>query len=375
MKYVIACDSFKGSITSSEANELIKNTIQEVSKYNPDIYTYQLSDGGEGFLNTVQQYYTGGDIHSLKVHNAIGQMIEVKYYCKNYIAYIESAEAIGIEKVNGQLDITKATSYGLGEILEDAYQKGIRNFVVGLGGSATSDMGLGVLQALGCVLKDEQGKVLDKMQNNQFHTYVIIKSALFEKIQSCTFTIINDVEGTLLGPNGAAMMFSKQKGATSIQQKKLEEKARKIVDLYNELGGEDKRNSCATAAAGGLGYFFQSLFQSENKMGSHWFMECSGIKKVMTKDAILITGEGSIDEQTLQGKGPGVIAGVAKKQGLFVIGVAGKIFQKEGEENSTFDALFSIQSEPRSLTEAMEREVTQKQLRFTIRQLIALIER
>lgn len=375
MRYVIACDSFKGSLSSQEVNMLIEKTIREVSTYNPDIYTYQLSDGGEGFLASVEQYYPSGEIHNVYVDNPLGQRIKAKYYGTKQTAYIESAEAIGIEKVYPHLHIEKATSFGLGEMLQDAYQKGFRDFVIGLGGSATSDMGLGVLQALGCVLKDEQGKVLTEKQNNQFHTYMIIKSELFEKLQACTFTIISDVEGTLCGPNGAAMMFAKQKGANAEQQELLEKSALKIVALYNEIGGDDKRNTRATAAAGGLGYFFQSLFHARNKMGSNWFMESSGIEKTMTKGAILITGEGSIDKQTLQGKGPGMIAKYAQEKGLFTIGIGGSVSLIEENQSNVFDALFSIQSKPRLLKEALDEGITKKQLAFTIRQLISLIER
>lgn len=372
MKFLVACDSFKGSLKSNEVNELIKDTITQING-NFEVCTFQMSDGGEGFLDTVKMYVKDVEVFACEVYNALGKKRMAHYCMLGKTAYIESAEAIGIEKIPKELlNIKKTSSYGLGEIIENAYKKGATEFIIGLGGSATSDMGLGLLQALDCQLIDTESKILPLWQNNQLYTSRIVVSPLFEQLKKCTFKIISDVEGCLTGRKGAAMMFSEQKGATKEERDLLEESATRISEIFHysqKYNFEQKRGS---AAAGGLGYFFQSMLNAETLFGSQWFMEISNIVDLMKKGDILITGEGSIDQQTLSGKGPGSIALVAKQKQLTTIGIGGKVTDIESKER-VFDALFSIQMEPRTLSEALSLTVTKEQLIFTVRQIVSLI--
>ena len=375
MKVLVAVNEFKGSLTSREIANLILNLAN--SRYeNIEITAEVIADGGDGFLDIFNNF----NKKEVYVNNAMGEKIKANYLVdyKSNKAVIEVAEIIGLKKVN-KMDPYIASTHSLGEVIKILLQENITEFIIGLGGSATNDCGIGMLSALGYKFLDKDNKECMHGINGLSKIVKIDNSQINENLKNASFTLVSDVDNTLYGKNGATYVFSKQKG--------LSEKDFEVVDNYiNEFTkivynnfNIDYSNNPGSGAAGGLAYGFLTFTNSEIKKGSEFMIEYLEIEKKIKEIDIVITGEGKLDLQSFMGKAPIEIAKVAKKHNKKVIFLAGTISDNEIatldiNTQHIIDASFSILRGISNLENAMNKKNAISNLENTVSQIFNLLE-
>ena len=279
-KIIIACDSYKGCLSSREVNEMIASGVKEwnAEDASPEIITLEMSDGGEGMLDAFLSAMKGERVR-IHAHDALMRWIEAEYGIVDDTAIIEIAQTAGLALIEPeQRNPMKATSWGVGEMIMNAYRRGVRHFIVGLGGSATSDCGIGMLKAMG----DDWKKIR----------------------QECSFVLASDVTNPLCGENGAAHVFAPQKGADAKIVQMLDDRARKFAEVSAKHFGYDRSEAPGAGAAGGLGYAFLQYFNAEARPGAELLLDEIGFDALILDADFVITGEGHSDKQTLMGKLP-----------------------------------------------------------------------
>ena len=309
-KIIVAIDSFKGCLTSTEANQAASEGI--LSKM-PDAEVVQVpvSDGGEGWLEAFQTAI-GGDIVEVNVKDPLMRTIVTQYLIQGDTAVIEIAKASGLTLLKPEeRNPMMTTSYGTGQLVVDAVRRGCKHIIVGLGGSATSDCGIGMLEAIDnakCIINND-----------------------------VRFTIATDVTNPLCGENGAAFVFAPQKGASHEQVLALDARAKCFAEASAKQMGRDCQNMPGAGAAGGLGYAFLQYMNAECRSGIDLLLETIHFDDLLQDADLVITGEGSADRQTLMGKLPFGILQRAKRQNVPVMLIAGRI----ADEQQLLDAGFS----------------------------------
>ena len=349
MKIVVAIDSFKGCLTSQEANQAAVEGIRKVSP-DAEIVQIPVSDGGEGFM---EAFHTalGGDIQELTVRDPLMRPVLAKYLLLDKTAIIEIAQASGLPLLSKEeRNPMVATSYGTGQLVADAVRKGAEQIIVGLGGSATSDAGIGMLKAL-----------IDTFaKHGQFDD--------IQELKRVRFTIASDVKNPLFGDNGAAHVFAPQKGATEEMVRLLDERARKFADVSAKHFGYDRSEMEGAGAAGGLGYAFLQYMNAQCKPGIQLLLETIRFDEIVKGADLVITGEGSADRQTLMGKLP---MGILQQSGdAPVCLIAGRIGDREQLLQAGFAHVECINPPGISLEEAMRQEVAMRNVSDTVRQLL-----
>jgi glycerate kinase len=353
MKVVIAIDSFKGCMTSVEANRAAAEGVRDVC---PDAENVQVpvSDGGEGFL---EAFHTaiGGEMQEVTVRDPLMRPIMAKYLLHDDEAVIEIAQASGLTLLTPEeRNPMVATSYGTGQLVADAIRRGAKHIIVGLGGSATSDAGIGMLKAL-----------IDAFAKNGSFDEI-------KEIRDVTFTIATDVKNPLCGETGAAYIFAPQKGATPDMVRQLDERARKFAEVSAKHFGYDRSEMAGAGAAGGLGYAFLQYLDAECKPGIELLLETIHFNDIVKDADLVITGEGSADRQTLMGKLP---MGILKQSGgahstgsaqVPVCLIAGKISDKEQLLQAGFTHVECINPPGITLEEAMRKEVAMQHVKDTV---------
>lgn len=330
-KYLLAIDSFKGCMTTFEIEEIIRETILS---FEPEskVVCVPLSDGGEGMLSIIQKL-GGFSIVECNCHDALMRRIKAQYGVgRDGTAIIESALTCGINLLSDTtLCPVKATTYGVGEMLADAIKRGCNNILIGLGGSATSDCGIGMLQAL-----------IDIFATNK--TIFEVKAFFKTNFPKLMITIACDVNNILFGDNGAAYVFGPQKGAKKEDIFILDRKAKTFSTIASNIMGIDCSMCPGAGAAGGLGYAFMQFFNANVVSGTDIIMELTSLKQKIKDSDIVITGEGKADKQTLQGKAPYGILNAAKLYKKPVVLVAGQIKDKKLLRDAGFDYLLELNS-------------------------------
>ncbi len=358
MKVVIAIDSFKGCLTSREANEA---AAEGVRKAYPDaeIVEVPVSDGGEGYLEAFHAAI-GGRLESATVRDPLMRRVTAKYLLHDELAVIEIAQASGLTLLTEEeRNPMVATSYGTGQLVADAVRKGARQIIVGLGGSATSDAGIGMLKALIDSLPPASSHGEEDWWRQRRWDDV---SAL----KDVTFTMASDVSNPLYGEKGAAHVFAPQKGATSEMVLRLDERARKFAELSARHFGYDRSGMPGAGAAGGLGYAFLQYLDAKSMSGIQLLLDTIRFKELVEGADLVVTGEGAADPQTLMGKLP---MGILKQSGRVpVFLIAGKVSDREELLNAGFAEVECINPPDIPLEEAMRKEVAQQ----NIRQLLSL---
>ena len=358
MKVVIAIDSFKGCLTSREANEA---AAEGVRKAYPDaeIVEVPVSDGGEGYLEAFHAAI-GGRLESATVRDPLMRPVTAKYLLHDEMAVIEIAQASGLTLLTKEeRNPMVATSYGTGQLVADAVRKGARQIIVGLGGSATSDAGIGMLKALIDSLPPASSHGEEDWWRQRRWDDV---SAL----KDVTFTIASDVSNPLYGEKGAAHVFAPQKGATPEMVLRLDERARKFAELSARHFGYDRSGMPSAGAAGGLGYAFLQYLDAKSMSGIQLLLDTIRFKELVEGADLVVTGEGAADRQTLMGKLP---MGILKQSGRVpVFLIAGKVSDREELLNAGFAEVECINPPDIPLEEAMRKEVAQQ----NIRQLLSL---
>lgn len=376
MKIVIASDSFKGSLSSMQAGEVIKSAALEVFP-DAEIIVSPLADGGEGTAEALLESLGGREI-KCDVLSPMGEKIEAKYVLTdNNIAVIDIAAAAGLTLVPAeQRNPLKATSYGVGQMIDNAIRRGCRDFIIGLGGSATVDGGVGMLEALGLKFFNRFG---DRIRNLKGEDVAEIKHIDFSDgnrhIPECNFRIACDVENPLCGPNGAAEVYGPQKGADEKAVKILDAALSDLADTVKMNFHRDNKNLPGAGAAGGLGWAFVTFLNGHLEKGTDIVADATSLKEKLEGADIFITGEGRLDSQSVLGKAPVSAAKIAKEAGAVTAAFCGYACKGAELVNSEgIDAFFPILQAPCSEETAMQQDSATENLKSTAVQCFNLIK-
>ena len=380
MKAVIAIDSLKGSLTSLEAGEAIKKGIMKVYK-EAEVVIRPVADGGEGTAVALT-LGMNGKLEKVKVTGPLGKEVEAEYGIlepsethKVKTAIIEMSVAAGITLVDEkERNPLKMTTYGVGEMIKDAIAKGCRHFIVGIGGSATNDGGIGMLQALGFGILDKSGKQVSFGAQGLSEIETISDEFVLPELRDCTFRIACDVTNTLCGEQGASAIYGPQKGATPTMIMQMDKWLAYYAALSREKYPNANMNQAGTGAAGGLGFAFLTYTNAVLESGIKIVLEETELEKYVKDADIVVTGEGRLDGQTVMGKAPVGVAVIAKKYGKKVIAFSGCVTEDAIACNEHgIDAFFPILRGVVSLSEAMDTKNAAKNMAATVEQAFRLI--
>lgn len=377
MKVLAALDSFKGSLTSMEAGEAVRRGILRAIP-GAEVHILPLADGGEGTVDALLSAM-GGEWISVPVTGPLGEPVSAGYGRVGTLAVLEMAQAAGLPLVPPDLrDPMNTTTRGVGELIAHAAASGCREFVVGIGGSATNDGGIGMLAALGVRFLDARGEELPGYGRDLARMVSIDASTLLPELRECRFRIACDVDNPLCGPRGASAVYGPQKGLTPAGVESMDQALGHYAKLTINYIYNDYVNYKGAGAAGGLGFAFLSYLNAELRSGVDLVLDAIGFDEKVKGSDFFITGEGRMDAQTAMGKAPAGAAARAKAAGATVIGFAGAVSGEAGRRCPPMDAVFPIQPGPVSLQEAMEPCQAAQNLANTAEQvfcLLALYER
>lgn len=375
MNIVIAIDSFKGSLSSMEAAAAVRDGILRAM---PDasVCTCPLADGGEGTVDAILEGMDAS-ICKLTVRGPLGGDTEAYYGIINdgSIAVMEMAKSSGITLIpSDKRDPMSATTYGVGEMILDAIGRGCREFIIGIGGSATNDGGVGMLQALGFEFLDSSGHPVPFGARGVGMIHSIRTDGAMPKLAECTFHIACDVTNPLCGDNGCSRVFARQKGADEAMIEIMDAYLKVYADITAATLGTDMRNAPGAGAAGGLGYAFISYLNAELKKGIELIIEKTGLESKIQDADIVITGEGRLDAQTSMGKAPIGVAKAAAKYGVPTVAFSGCVTDGARECNRHgIKAFFPILREICTLDKAINKDYARKNLTDTAEQVFRLI--
>lgn len=375
MKVVIAIDSLKGSLSSIEAGTAAKEGILK-ARPDAEVIVKPLADGGEGTVDALIEGMNGERI-DITATGPMGAPVSCYYgYLKeNDTAIMEMASAAGITLVpDAEKNPLFATTYGVGEMIKDAMERGCRNFIIGIGGSATNDGGIGMLKALGYEFFDENSNDTD--EGGQALAKIVSISAKNKHplISQCNFRIACDVNNPLCGENGATYIYGPQKGVTDNLKKKLDAGMANFAKVTASTFGTDYSAAAGAGAAGGLGFAFLSYIGAELTPGIDLILNAVGLENELKDADIAVTGEGRLDHQTAMGKAPVGVARLAKKYNAKVIAFAGAVTEGATAcNNAGIDAFFPIVRGVTTLDEAMKKENAHKNMSAAAEQVFRLL--
>ena len=377
MKIVIAMDSFKDSLSSIEAGTAVCSGILRVY---PDakIKVLPLADGGEGTVEALT-LGMGGELQSVEVTGPLNeQKVTAQYGIlrNKKTAIIEMAAAAGLTLLPSEKrNPLYTTTYGVGEILRDAINKGCRHFIIGIGGSATNDGGLGMLQALGWQMLDSVGEAVPHNAIGLERLAVIDDSTVLPALKECTFRIACDVTNPLLGQEGCSTVFGPQKGAPPNMIPIMDEWLQHYAELAKAKYPQANPQSPGAGAAGGLGFAFLTFTNAALESGINIVMKETQLEEQIAVADMVITGEGRLDGQSIMGKAPIGVAHLAKKHAKPVIAFSGcvtpeaRLCNKHG-----IDAYFPILRQVSTLSQALEPKNAQQNMTDTVEQVFRLIK-
>ena len=374
MKVVVAIDSLKGSLSSLEAGNAIKQGIKRVYQ-DAKIIVKPLADGGEG---TVEALVSGmnGKIETVVATGPLGDKIESSYGIipEKRLAIMEMASIAGITLLSlKQRNPLYTTTYGLGEMIKDAISKGCNNFIIGIGGSATNDGGSGMLQALGFDLLDKDGNQVPLGARGLKDLVKIDDKNVLPELKKCQFKIACDVTNVLCGENGCSVVFGPQKGATSQMIKDMDQWLYNFANLAKKKYPHSDALVPGTGAAGGLGFAFLTFVKATLESGIDIILETIDLKSDLKDVDVVVTGEGCLDRQSAMGKAPVGVAKMAKLYNKPVIAFAGSVTKEAKLCNQEgIDAYFPIIRNITTLQEAMAKENAKNDLTDTVEQVFRL---
>jgi len=372
MRVLVAIDSFKGSLSSLEAGMAVKEGICDLCE---EVVVKPIADGGEGSVEALADAL-GAEFVEAIVQNPLGEKVMARYALKDDLAVLEMASASGLTLIEKRLRNPMITStFGFGQMILHALNKGARKFIVGIGGSATNDAGTGMLSALGYEFYDENGALLEGKGENLIKITKISDTNAVPELKGCEFLIACDVDNPLFGKNGAAYVYGPQKGADEMMVKELDAGLISFASAVSEHFSSEFWNFKGAGAAGGLGFGFVSFLNAKLKPGIEIITSEIKLEEEAKKADLVITGEGRLDAQSSMGKTPTGVAKIAKKYGKPVIALAGSVKECAGGCNENgIDAFFSILNEPISLEEAMRKDIASKNLRSVAAQAVKLFK-
>lgn len=377
MKVVVAIDSFKGSLSSLEAGNAVKEGILAAMP-EARVYISPIADGGEG---TVLALALGmnGRLEHVEVTGPMGTRTCCTYgrIPDTDTAIIEMAGAAGITLISAEeRNPLHATTFGVGEVIKDAIQKGCRHFIVGIGGSATNDGGVGMLQAFGFGMLDKEGKQVPLGAKGLERLEEVSDEHVIPELKECTFRVACDVTNPLCGQNGCSNVFGPQKGATPEMVQKMDAWLSHFARLTSEKYEKADAEIPGTGAAGGLGFAFLSYTNAVLESGIKIILEETRLEEHVKDADIVITGEGRLDGQTIFGKAPIGVARIAKRYGKTVIAFSGSVTKDAKTCNEYgIDAYFPVLRKIQTLQEAMDSSNARENLKDTAEQVFRLINK
>ena len=375
MRVVVAIDSFKGSMSSLEAGEAISKGIKKAHK-DAEVEIRPLADGGEGTVEALS-IGMGGRLINVDVTGPVGRKVNAVYGIvdSSKTAIIEMSQAAGITLVSGdEKNPLYTTTFGVGELIKDAINKGCRHFVVGIGGSATNDCGIGMLQALGYEFLDKEGNQVGFGASGVRDIVSIRDENVIKELSECYFRVACDVNNPLCGELGCSVIYGPQKGATKEMVADMDGWLKNYSKIVKEKYPEADCEYPGTGAAGGLGYAFFNFTNSKLESGIKIVLDETKLEEYVKDADIVVTGEGRLDHQTVMGKAPVGVANIAKKYNKKVIAFSGSVTEHAGVCNEHgIDAFFPILRRIVTLEEAMQTDTAKQNLTDTAEQVFRLL--
>ena len=376
MKVVVAIDSLKGSLTSLEAGEAIQEGILRAIS-DAEVIVRPLADGGEGTVEALTRGMNGR-YEKITVTDPLGRPTDAVYGIleDSHTAIIEMSAAAGITLIDAKdRNPMNTTTYGVGEMIKDAIGKGCRHFFIGIGGSATNDGGIGMLQALGYGMLDTEGKQVSFGAKGLAELVSITDENVLPELKECTFQIACDVKNPLCGEKGCSAVFGPQKGATPDMITQMDRWLGKYALLTANRYKKADSNYPGTGAAGGMGFAFLSYMNAELRSGVQIVLEETKLEEYVKDADIVVTGEGCLDGQSVMGKAPIGVAALAKKHHKRVIAFAGCVTEDAKVCNQNgMDAFFPILRNVVTREEAMQAENARRNMTDTAEQVFRLIK-
>ncbi|MDF2686522.1 MAG: glycerate kinase [Clostridia bacterium] len=371
-KIIIAPDSFKGTMTAVEVCDIIEKAARD-ELLKPEIIKIPIADGGEGtvdaFLSAAKNRNRKTEKVFVTVKNPFFEEINASFGLIDDFAVIEMAEASGLTLVKGRENPLLASSYGTGQLIKAAIEKGARHIILGIGGSATNDGGIGIASALGVRFTDEKNNEISLNGEGLSALSHIFIDKTKDLLKNCTIEVLCDVSNPLYGENGAAYIYAPQKGANAEAVKRLDQNLRKLADItFNELK-IDINEIKGGGAAGGAGAGLYAFLNAKLKRGIDIILDFTDFKEYCKDADLIITGEGCVDSQSLNGK---VVYGVTKyAMGVPVVIIAGAIgSDAEKLYDSGVSAIFSTNTRCHTFEQA--KETCRENLYFTARNVFKL---
>ena len=365
-KIVVASDSFKGSLSSTQVADSVERGIRMVYPM-CEVIKVDVADGGEGTVDAVVGAL-GGEKVTAVVQDPLGRDIEAVYGVAGDLAVMEMAAASGLPLLSvGERNPWKTSTYGTGQMIKDALDRGCRRFMVGIGGSATNDAGMGMARALGFKFYDKDGKeIKDGVGGRLKDVAVIDDSEVDSRVVECTFTVACDVDTPFCGESGAAYVFAPQKGADGDMVKRLDEGMYNYASVIKGKYGIDIVPMSGAGAAGGLGGGFKALLGASLKKGVDMVLDAISFDELLCGADLLITGEGKVDFQTPRGKTASGVLSRGKKAGVKVVALGGKVEMCDELLEMGFEGIYPITEEVLPLEVAMRYDVASGNVTRTI---------
>lgn len=375
MKIVVAIDSFKGSLTSLQAGSAVKEAIHRLDS-KAKVLVKPLADGGEGTVDALAEG-PDSEIIKLQVSGPLLNTVEAKYCIlkETNTAVIEMAEASGITLIPlEKRNPLETTTYGVGELIKDAINRGCRRFIVGIGGSATNDGGVGMLAALGYKFLDKEDTPIALGAKGLKDLCKIEVNGVMPELSECSFNIACDVTNPLCGENGCSAVYGPQKGATPEMIKNMDNWLKNFAKISKTLLNNTNENCAGAGAAGGLGFAFLTFTNAILKSGIDIVLEEINLEEDIKDADIVVTGEGRLDSQTVMGKAPIGVANLAKKYSKKVLAFSGCVTSDAEVCNEHgIDAFFPITRGITTLEEALNTNNAYKNLTATAYQVFRLL--
>lgn len=355
MRILVAPNAFKNSLDAADVAHAIRDGLSE-SKLQCAVDCFPVGDGGDGTAELLLKYLKGKTI-AATVHDPLMRKISSSYGLieEDNTAVIEMANASGLRLLrSSELDPLHTSSFGTGELIKESLDRGAQKIIMCIGGSATVDGAVGSLQALGYRFLDVHGNELTNMPETLVNLETVDFTDVDKRIMHCKIIVLCDVENVLLGKEGAAAVFGPQKGAGPEAVKKLEASLAKLSDIISKVSGKNITTIKSGGAAGGMAAGLAAFLNADLVNGIDYFLSLTKFDEKLEDADLVITGEGSIDVQTLHGKGPFGVAKRAKQKRLPVIGLAGQIpVERMASLEKYFDILLSINAEDTELSLAI----------------------
>ena len=373
-RITIAIDSFKGSLSSCEVADAFALGWSSVMPES-EVRKVSIADGGEGTVDALVETLCGEYI-DVEVLDPLGRAITARYGVvdNGKTAVMEMSAASGLPLLAPEeRNPLKTSTFGTGEMIADALQRGCRKFLIGIGGSATNDGGLGMMRALGFKLLDREGCELFGDGASLEQLSEIDASGVMKELSDAEFIVACDVNNPLYGERGAAYVYAPQKGADEAMVKRLDAGLRNYARVVESFSGEKVADMPGAGAAGGLGVGFKAMLGARLERGIDMVLGAMHFDQIIEGSDLVVTGEGRLDRQTVMGKAPSGVLQAASSQGIPTIAIGGAVAWCEELAESGFAALLPIVAGPTSLEVAMQRDVATENVRRTAVQIAKML--